>query len=494
MSRALAPLSSLLLVLCTLATPAATAQVKGPVQYLAQKEKMHNVSNPNLLTRPSPLCHGEMIYVLDGIGFGKQIFGHVYNATTGAGVASRELEFDRKVKDSFKYLEFFMAGDNPAILFRQWDKKSGKVTLYVERYDPLTFQPIGRPTEVGVIPFDAKSYAGYGPIMEVENSPDGSKILFYFDRIKVQEVQLVMCWVTDTDLNSIWSGIYRVPAQSAGFHKEMHFSDEGAVYLAVNAVLLNESNVKEKADGSVKVQVSHSLRGMTKSYFKMHHEEFRFWDGTLPGGKQLENGLLTVKGSKVYFGGLLIPEGGGKGGREWVFAHMDEDFKPVDIERLPVPSQKMDDLSLSSFVVDDEGGGFFVGRRAKDNETVVTAFDANGTERWNNSVKWKSYYRVAAFCRDGRLHLLGKATGDQSGIEGSTEYNHKSGSWVVPAIGMFTETGRFLPQDLLGFDVNGAKRHLDMAVPDHKSIVTHGYFVDHSYDKKKPGLLLVKVQ
>ncbi len=475
------------------------AQVDGPVRFMAQADHIPKTSRLFDLIRYPVLLHDDRMYTFIGdpdkkTEGGRKWLVHAYSVEADRSVASSELVLPTWGKgEDLRVRVVFMAGERPAALYRIWSKKTGLVTLHAQALDPATLENDGAPVNIGEIPFDARSYLGDGPYMTVTPSPDGSKLLFYFDKIKLQGFQLVMCWVTSKDLEPIWSGVYRVPAQSAGFQATMKFADDAAVYLSVEAVLLSEDDVKEKQDGSLKAKEKANYHNKKEqTFFKLRGEEFRMWDGALPNGWGLQSGDLTVAGGQLYVGGLaLAPDG--KRASHWAYAQLDGSFQPGDLKTYLLPAGDHKDLSFKHLILDDSGDKYFIAMDRK--RMMVKALDARDVHRWDGTLGLDDWGFAVAFVHNGKLRIGRMCQHDQVGHETSGELKTIGAGFYYPVLVTFDERGRTRQETLVRKE-DGGRRGNFVLNTDISLIQRAGFFFEHTNDdiKDRSGIVMVPVR
>lgn len=443
--------------------------------------------------RYSPICVGENFYSLQGEEdkkhpLKKRFVLNAYERGNPAAVATRELQFQAE-EERFDVREFFVANGGPAVLYRLWNEKTGLVRLFVIGYDPNTLEPLGAPVQIGEIPFDPKNYYGTGPLVQVASSTSGDKMLFYFDKIKMSDIQLIMCWVTDAEFVPEWSAIYKVPVHSTGSNIEMHFSDEGAVYLNVSAVLLTDENLKEKADGSTKVVgVKNSdFRNKQATFFKLHDDEFIQWKCDL-GADIVHDIAMDVIGNKVWFGALSSASEKGDP-TDWLIGSMSTDFSPSVEFKMPIQDEKKTPEYMETLVMDEQGGGHLLG--GKLDRLFVCSFDAAGKELYQTNMKWSPYLSVNPFSKDGRL-FLGVIASSQDPAKPEELQLKTMNPALFPVLISFGENGKLKVDQLISKE-EGGQRVYGSIEPDFEAIERCGYFIDFSYDKKRPGLISVPI-
>src|SRR5690606_4193672 len=75
---------------------------------------------------------------------------------------------------------FAVIGGRPCVVYNEWDKKTGVLTLSLQAYSPA-LEPEGATVALGTIPLNPKTYYGARIRLSTAQSADRSKTLFYFD-------------------------------------------------------------------------------------------------------------------------------------------------------------------------------------------------------------------------------------------------------------------------------------------------------------------------
>jgi hypothetical protein len=193
-----------------------------------------------------------------------------------------------------------MIGGKPCVLYDRWDKGTGVVSLVLQRYSLPLLEEEGPEVNIGEIPL-SPSYDGGRLHFKVRHSPDGEKTLLFFDNIKQGGIMLALCWVVDNDLNILWNGVYRIPAQSRDSQSESWLMNNGHVYLLAKALALEEGDLKESGSGAPQLKKERvSFNKNTYAWYELYGETFNHWEGA---AKQNDLCPLQV-GNRVYFAGL----------------------------------------------------------------------------------------------------------------------------------------------------------------------------------------------
>jgi hypothetical protein len=271
----------------------------------------------------------------------------------------------------------------PMHVIQSWDKKSGRVTIYMQRLAPKDLSAAGPLMEVGVIPLDPKTYEGRTLGISTLISADSTKRALYFDGIQSGGVKLALCWVFDENDEPVWKGGYRIPVQAVGAETEAFLTNAGEVVVKVTAVVLDEDNTKETKDGQVKVKVENVWYKKRKdTYYLIEGERFIGWDGRLEGD-------ITATDLKVAQGanGLEFLAAYQKGERkeatyEYVYGTMSAGFKPNVTNKgaAPGPFIELHHAPRAGFTAGCVNGEVF----------TVMQFEADGALAWKHEAKFQS--------------------------------------------------------------------------------------------------------
>ncbi|MBS1583909.1 MAG: hypothetical protein JST66_17055 [Bacteroidetes bacterium] len=419
--------------------------------------------------------------------------GYVFPPKDEGPAVATPLVLPKEQKNHNNLNAFFVSGGSPWIIYDDWDKATGEVHLFAQRYTTSSFTPDEGPIPLGVIPLDARSYDGAHLHIEVIPSPDRTKMLFLFDDIQSGGIKLAMCWVTDTDLNVLWKGAYRIPVQAMGSYSSAFLLDNGHAYMRVHAVVLNGDNVKEKKDGSVAVKTeTHVSKYSRDTWYELHGETFQKWDAKVPGmpGNFIGQPVMA-EGSVVMNGVLSSDEEGRKRDKHliWVQARMSEAFVPE-----PIASGRS--------ILEAEEVEVCAAQRTPSGATYVHAFTAGhlylfkiGTDHtleWEHEAPWGSNeaYVQGEHLLMPILGLQGDLKDAQAGKKWSD--HPYTGTGYIPMIMIWDPSGAHTVQGLLP---DGVGRSGLRAYSGHfDTIDACGCFVDHSQEKEHPGLVRVCIQ
>jgi hypothetical protein len=269
-------------------------------------------------------------------------------------------------------------------LVQAWDKKTGAVDLYAQAYDrKLVAQDA--PIKIGTVNLEPKGYWGQPLGVEALVSPDGSKLVFYFDGIQAGNIKLAMCWAMDRDMEPIWDGAYRLPVQSLGATTTPHFFNDGSVSVTIRAVELDEESTKEKRDGTVEAKVEKTVgKNMSTALYVLRGETFFKLDGAMLGAEKMSAGELLYTDAGWSFVAFLEHGSGRERRTEWVHG-------TLGAEGVVVTSRNPVDAEYSKYVYLDEQGFFFVVHEDdKDEELYVSRVAADGSILWTHHAPYGS--------------------------------------------------------------------------------------------------------
>jgi hypothetical protein len=439
----------------------------------------------------TPICSDQRFYSLEGEkdptnSTGSRYVLNAYELDKPEAMATRELQFAQELEDDFYLCKFFMVEDNPVVLYRYWNKKSGRVRLIVESYDPLTLQTRTGPMEIGVIPLDPQSFSGHGPFVEVITSTSSDRILFYYDDVKLMDVQIVMCWVTDFQFAPEWSNVFKIPIPATSPMIESRFADDGSVYVSVYSVKLKDSNIKERANGKSTVNLSkQDLQNRKPLLFKLHGEELRLWEAEIEGSV-IDDLRIDVLNGQLWFAALLASPEDNKQ-KDWLIGKMDNTFKPMVHTRFPIRSSKKRPDSISRFIMSDDERGYIIG--SSWNQLYACHFGSSGECSYQTDMEWSEKQTPHPFTLNGELSI-GLVTNAQKADEHSLLQFRSNSLKNYPVLVTFDKNGSPYVEQLISEKDGGAR--MFGVTPNFKSMETCGYFLDFSYDKKRPGMLVIR--
>lgn len=466
------------------------AQTPGAPTFIASPKPLHKVAYGEMLERPAMLCADDRAFAFEvareGLNPIYRYFAYAYDLQAGGILAARDLGLPEK-KNARPIEAFFLAGDKPAYLLRQWDEKSGTLTLQAQVLDPSTLEPSGTPVTIGTAPLDPGSYKGYLALgVTVDRSPDGQRTVFCFDQVQDKGMQVVMCWVTDAALTPVWQGVYRIPVQSLGYQRELLLSNDGNVYLKANGVQLTAADVKD--NGKVKTKTNYaSMR--SRAWFALNGKEQHMWDGTLPDGRVLTDAGMVVHGDRLLMGGF-VADGGAKA---WVRFAMDKAFLPVDVSSGALATPGLGEMYRPKLVVDNDGTAFLYASSDMRNALLV-AFDAKGGMAWEKYVKGDALYPTG-FARKGRLFVPMLAKDDAVAAFAKKGTLATGGVKLHPVVFTADASGNLALQDVLAPADGNREIQLDGMTgrPDYSIMAHTGAYIDFSYAKDRPGIVLVEL-
>ncbi|MEO7080604.1 MAG: hypothetical protein ABIY71_03715 [Flavobacteriales bacterium] len=396
---------------------------------------------------------------------------------------SRVVELpDQKAHISFS--AFCLMGNTPCVVYNTWEKETGLVTLFAQAYTAADFTPEGAPVKLGEIPL-SRSYQGSAIDVRTTPSPDGSKMLFLFDDIQQGGIKYALCWVTDRDLNPLWSGQYQIPVQSRGSKTTSYLMDDGRAYMSVRGVSLNEENVKEKKDGSVEAKTKAAYwKHSEENWYSMFGEEFHQWDCTVPELRGVFEGTPLMRNGQVVMAGLMLPEvkKGEQAKGTYVLLSIKEGFTPEVIKSGAARSSS----SKGVRAMEGENGNIFLAV-FQEKEMTMLKLDATGELQWERT--------------SAHATKLAKAVGDRViinyyGSQGALNDLHAGKTPKASANGNFfpimfvwdaegnTTAQRIFPEDAQVLRLHDWDNTFDDC----------GCYVALSTEKKRPGLVRMCVE
>ena len=353
----------------------------------------------------------------------------------GSGQHTEKLLAAPSLPNERRINTFFTFGGRPCIIAQSWDKETGVVDIYVQTYDKA-LSPEDAPVKIGSVPLDPRSYSGSPLGVRPIVSPDGTKLLLYFDGIKANNIKLAMCWVVDASFDPIWNGSYRLPVLAYGATTTTHFFDNGSLSVAVDAVVLNEGNTKETSDGSLAGKVdARYQKNTTTTLYVLHGEIFARVDAEAIGHDRMLAGQLLHSTSGWSFA-AIVSNGKGKSKKEErVYGTLDSDGVSVT-NRVPIT------MEHSAGVLLDAAGAFYVHHVGKDDELTVTKLDASGQELWQHVAPYGRFPNFKLV--NGRLvdYFKASRTSLSNLLDGKAARGDSNVSVMLPIVAIWYEGQR----------------------------------------------------
>lgn len=386
---------------------------------------------------------------------------------------------------------FTIVGERPCLVYDIWEKSSGKVTFFAQRFT-TAFEPDGPAVELGQIALDPKTYSGFPLKLEAIHSADRSKVLFLFTDIKLQGVKLAFCWVMDAELELIWRGAYRLPVIAKNSSTEAYMRNDGHVFVRLRALELNEETATEKKDGTVKV-ISKSgdywRNNLSEKWFELYGETFNEWKGDLPGFGNSFSGSIIPEGDRLLMAGFAYREDEKDPIPQWVILEMGPDLTPNILSTGPTEFKKKD---LKGSVLTSSDGGIFL-HGLTNGEAFVVRFNNELEKAWERRSSWGyTYFHPSkAYVFNDRLLL--PTIGSSSNLA-ELETGDK---WSTKVL------GRYFPM-LLSWDVEGSRTARTLMDKGERNVTESyssnfdtfgscGCYIDMSYDKKVKGMVRVRL-
>lgn len=371
------------------------------------------------------------------------------------------------------------------LLIQSWEKKTGRVTIQMQHLESTGLQPEGPLLDVGVVPLDPKSYGGDALNIRFIESNDRSKHLVYFDGIQFGGIKLAMCWVLDEHDEPVWHGGYRIPVQALGASTEVTFTNAGQVIIEVEAIVLDDSNTKEKKDGSLEAKVDKTYYGETsQTFYLLQGDEFRAWDGKLPGGGEMTKAFIADAPE-----GLLFLASTRKGERksashEWAVGRMDGSFQPV-----VTASGKLDQPFKR--IVHDAANGFH-GICWKSEDIRVMRIGADGTVEWSHEAPFSKEpnfdkFRIVA----GRLVYYDRwAEGSIKKLTAGEAANLDLNAYITVPTVVSWKDGKRIVTTLYSLEA----RYKEIPLKTYEESLCEKGILVRGYHQKEPSMTLVPIQ
>ncbi len=459
-------------LLLTLSTPVIAQVPSAPVWSGHEVETVYLA--PTFRT-----CHEGNIYSLE-----TSEKEHTFSVFQPAGTLVKKTLPRKGPKNHVDINAMTIVGGQPCIVFDEWDVKTGELNVFVQRYT-TELEIDGAAVPLGKIPLDPKSYAGWQLVFDVMRSPDGSKNLFLFDRLQSGGIKLAMCWVTDDDLDILWKGIYRIPVQAVGSESDVWLMDNGHVIMRMSAVVLEQEDVKEKKDGTLKVKdVQNPYKHSSTSWYEMFGETFNKWSEDLADDSESNYRPLQV-GDKVVLAGVRRTGPRKSPDLQWVLLEVKDGFDPKPLQN---GTLKVDPKNFEWNVraALDKQGAVYITMKQEEGVYMVKVDPARGLE-WERNLNWDETAFSALGDRMASLTTLSK---DQ------LEKLEAGRPWR-PAIGNFTLTPL-----LLSVDPDGQNRTMRVLPIAEQEVQKHwsynnnifrecGCYISGSHSKKRKGMVRV---
>lgn len=306
---------------------------------------------------------------------------------------TRSINLPVSAKNHYQVNAFTAIGNNPCVVYDEWDKKTGIVSIFAQRYAPNDLAEVGKPVALGTIPLDEKTYRGDQLMMSTRQSPDGKNTLLIFDKIQQGGIKLAMCWVLDNNLNTVWSGAYKIPVQAYGSSNNYWLMNDGRVYAESYAIVLDEDDVKETKEGSTKLKrTENPYKHRVSSWYELHGKSFQKWERKQDEDKRFAVEPLQV-GERVFFAGVYDHDGDPKTIQQWVLYDAGaNDFDPQLVATGDLKGER--DRSAESAAIVDDQGNIFVSLGVKDGMSMVK-LNAHGIVAWNRVLPWRNSNFIA---------------------------------------------------------------------------------------------------
>lgn len=433
----------------------ATSQTIGPFQQFSTHDEDPWLGSPRLFT------HGDRAYYQTDIPAskaGQGIFGFFIAMELDGSKAQQELSLEKPDIPGSPYFTGFYAYDGALwALFQTFDKETGKVEIYTQQYT-AELTAINGVVKIGTVSLDLEKNSRGVPYATAHVSPDGSKLLISYDGVHSGNFDLAICWVLDGG-ELQWHGTYKLPVQALGAESTTHVFDNGAVSISINAVELDESNTRERSDGSTVAQVDmYYMKDRTTSLFMLHDKVFSQIDGALLEGK-LRGGQLSHGPAGWVFIGLLERGKGKNAVTERVLGHFGPEGVSIK-ERYP-----LEEFKANNQVLLDKAGAFYTTHGSDRGPVTVTKLDQDGKELWSHTAPLG---RIAAFkvIEDRLMASLigtkGSLANLQEGEAARVEVEHYMG--CIPLL-VFWNDGRRTAHSVMPIDTPTKDAHAVTVAP-----------------------------
>lgn len=466
------------------------AQIVGAPRQFKHSTELFD-PDPKLIKLHAPLFTASRLYSFEStqVYFKKykRFFLYAY-PMDGSPAIGKELEFPRE-NDCYEQ-DFFLLGDQPAVLYSWLENDSNKLKYYYQRYDGTDLSPLGPPVALGSLSF--VSSGGFTRRDLLDNiSPDGNYQAFVFPHMIEEGTKnwIATCWVLDRkDGSKVWSATFKFPVDMPEI-RWIQIDNEGRILVNVKAKS-NNPNGQTRKDHPYELSSDRSEK-LTHQWFRLSHDGMQHWDGWLPDGRVLVNGDLIATNDENVIGGFLnalekmAP-------RQWYIATMNESFQPELLATGDLVLDKPNPLDGVAFGV-AEDGTFALGSSYEDASTLMVISTA-GEVQWTTT--WPSFTQgLNLFWNGDRLYqpFLGFESDVAAIFDGKKV--KLTGYLRRPILRSWDKAGK-LSVDLPLNDDQGAERDvIYYGETDFRSIGRHGVFLDHDYtSKRERGVVLVPLQ
>lgn len=290
-----------------------------------------------------------------------------------------------KKHDAFN--AFALIGGRPCVVYNEWDKKTGVLTLSLQPYSPA-LEPEGAPVALGTIPLNPKTYYGTPIWLSTARSADRSKTLFYFDEIQQGNIKLGMYWVVDENLELLWSGAYRIPVVALGSETSTWVANNGHVYVRVTAVGLEDVKVKDKKDGTqaLRTQVV-PWRNRSTAWYEMFGETFNKWAPDTEDGEVHWNLGFANHGNTNILASLRTSGSKKDITHEWIVLRLEDGLRPVLLGQGPATNAP-GEMAYKPNAMTDGAGNVYVSALFEQG-TYLSRIEQGSTAAWGKMLAWK---------------------------------------------------------------------------------------------------------
>jgi hypothetical protein len=477
--------SSILVAALWFCSPALLAQVPGPVQQLPL-----DLKTPKLGKHYGPFCSGDRAYSmvpLDMNGTGRSDVGiiHYMDGSRPARVTPLKIPF-MKLHDTFNAV--FVHQGQPCIVYDSWDVGTGLVKFYLQRYSADTFEEEGTPLPIGEAQFNER-YVQPDLRLTVRSSPDGEKLLLFYDHAGNKGFKVALCWVLDAEFESVWFNAYKLPVFAYGSRSEVKLTDDGEVLLSVVGVPVTDELIKLEEDGSEKVRsLSASLSNTSYSAYRMRGDVFETWSGQLSGGQQFLAGSVCKTREGLFFTGILPVQQGEKP-LKWVMLRLEEQLLPSEmLAEGPAAGVEVGDFLPTQLCATPDGNMLFL---KPERQMIITAFAPDGSMQWSTTTPWGVRTELAT---RGNTFFAGAdlSPGDLANIKEGKQL--KETFDTRPAMLTWDDTGKTIITPLIPFSYPIKKgAYYNTMQPSFQSIATCGDYVDWD-NERRPSLYRVTLE
>jgi len=453
---------------------AATAQTVGEFRFLSVPADALVPGRKGAEAAPTPIGNKDHVFAIapteQSTGGERAYKALVYKAGTEVPAVSTIHLPVQKGREAL--CGFLLLGDGPCTLTSAYDAKTGRMAINAQRFD-AQFAPLGGEVPIGEILFDKASFTEALFELEVFNSPDGSKALVYFDQLRTSKSErAVMCWVMDVDLNPLWKGAYRIPANAFVFDRQIAFDNDGNVVLAVDALMRDAGGGRWERSASPRI-------------FKLHGASFAQWDFDVPDALEPS---VDIVGDHIYASAYARP--GKKEPWQWHLVELDKDLKPLRTATGRLTDTDVDRLNGSKTLVGNDGSCYLMADMYQN--LVLVSLSKELAPVRSKEISWRPGTPIPMMVDDKLFMVKFGLSKDVESIRDGRKINQNDQGPRRPLL-ISNLDGTHAVAELIPAEVTTGGRRDATYGGGVETLVTSGMYVETGLRGKEPGLLLVTI-